>query len=39
VGVAARIVRVEHGHGLDAEVVTRLRSEFPWLVSGESRFR
>jgi hypothetical protein len=39
VGVAARIVRVEQGHGLDAEVVARLRSEFPWLVSGEPRFR
>ncbi|HWA74464.1 MAG TPA: hypothetical protein VG937_19095 [Polyangiaceae bacterium] len=38
-GVATRIVRVERGHGLDAEVVARLRSEFPWLVSEEPRFR
>jgi hypothetical protein len=38
-GVATRLVRVQRGRGLDAEVVARLREEFPWLVSGEPRFR
>ena len=38
-GVASRVVRVERGRGLDAEVVARLRAEFPWLVAQEPGFR
>jgi hypothetical protein len=38
-GVATRVVRAEHGHGLDSEMVARLRTEFPWLVTGEPRWR
>ena len=38
-GVAARVVRAQRGHGLDAEMVKTLRGGFAWLVSGEQRWR
>ena len=38
-GVAARVVRPERGHGLDADVVARLAREWDWLTSEDRRWR
>lgn len=38
-GVTTRVVRPARGHGLDAEMVAALRTEFPWLISDEPRWR
>lgn len=38
-GVAARVVRPERGHGLDADVVARLAREWDWLLGDDPRWR
>jgi hypothetical protein len=38
-GVATRVVHVERGRALDAEMVARLQKEFAWLVAEDARWQ